>query len=157
MIDIDGDEKLKGTGIYDELNRLIGMITDYDKSFEGSSYIVESNKILKIADSIVKTGKYRINYIKYNLEDYSRLSSSLKKSYGVNKSVKQGVVITTFKPLNYLFGGLNQGMVIVAVNGVNINNKYELDAQLSRYEKEDNVCLKVIKKNGKEAFYHIEI
>ena len=67
------------------------------------------------------------------------------------------VVITTFKPFNYLFGGLNQGMVIVAVNGVEIKNKYELDKQLARYKKGDNVCLKVIKKDGKKAFYHVEV
>ena len=77
--------------------------------------------------------------------------------YGVNKNVEFGVVITTFKPFNYLFGGLNQGFVIVAVNGVEVKNKYELDSQLARYEKKDNVCLKVIKKDGKTSFYHVKV
>ena len=36
-------------------------------------------------------------------------------------------------------------------------NKYELDKQLTRYEKNDNVCLKVIKKNGKIASYHVSV
>ena len=68
-----------------------------------------------------------------------------------------GVVVTTFKPWNYVFGGLNQGMVIVAVNGVEVNNIYELDKQLTRYDKNDNVCLKVIKKNGKIDFYYSKV
>ena len=157
IIEIEGTEEIRGTAIFDELDRVIGMITSFNDLFEGGSFITESNKLLKIADSIVKTGKYNVNYIKYNLEDYSGLSSVVKKSYGVSKKVESGVVITTFKPFNYLFGGLNQGMVIVAVNGVKIKNKYELDKQLARYKKGDNVCLKVIKKDGKKAFYHVEV
>lgn len=157
VVDITGNKGLKGTGIFDELNRLIGIISGYDDNFKDGSFITESNKLLKIADSIVKTGKYNVNYIKYSLEDYNSLSSFLKESYGVNKKVDYGVVITTFKPLDYFLDGLNQGMVIVAVNGVKIKNKYELDKELERYEKNDNVCLKVIKKNGKEAFYHVDI
>lgn len=157
VIDLDGSVALKGSGVFDELNRLIGMITDYDSDFEGSSYIVESNKLIKIADSIVKTGKYKVNYIKYNLVDYNGLSLSLKKSYDVSNKASSGVVIKTFKPINYLFGGLNQGFVIVAVNGVEIKNMHELDKQLARYEKFDNVCLKVIKNNGKVGFYHVMI
>ena len=98
-----------------------------------------------------------LNYIKYNLVDYNGLGYGKKESYGVNKSVSSGVVVKTFKPLNYIFGGLNQGMVIVAINGIEIKNSYELDKQLIRYEKNDNVCLKVIKKNGKVAFYHTKV
>ena len=156
-LQLDGTKTLRGSGVFDELNRLIGMVTNYDEEFIGTSYIVESNKLLKIANSIVETGKYSVNYIKYNLEDYNGLSSLLKKKYGVNKNVEFGVVITTFKPFNYLFGGLNQGFVIVAVNGIEIKNKYEFDGQLARYEKKDNVCLKVIKKDGKTAFYHVKV
>lgn len=157
IVQIKNDGKLNGMGVFDELGRLIGMITGYDSKLEGSSYIVESNKLRKIADSIVKDGKYRINYIKYSLEDYSNLKSALKKSYGVSSIASSGVVITTFKPWNYVFGGLNQGMVIVAVNGVEVNNIYELDKQLTRYDKNDNVCLKVIKKNGKIDFYYVKV
>ncbi len=157
VLQLEGTTSLRGSGVFDELNRLIGMITNYDEEFVGTSYVVESNKLLKIANSIVETGKYNINYIKYNLEDYNGLSSLMKKKYGVNKDVEFGVVITTFKPFNYLFGGLNQGFVIVAVNGVKIKNKYELDSQLARYEKNDNVCLKVIKKDGKIDFYHVKV
>jgi S1-C subfamily serine protease len=157
LIDIDGSKVYKGTGVFDELNRLVGVITGFQDGFSGASFITESNRVLKIADSIVKTGKYNVNYIKYNLEDYSAMSLAIKQSYGVSNKANYGVVITTFKPLSYLFGGLNQGMVIVAVNGVKVKNKYELDKQLARYQKNDNVCLKVIKKNGKVAFYHTDI
>lgn len=153
----DGGIILNGTPVFDELNRLVGMVNGFDANMQGLVYMVDSNKIFKIADSIVKTGNYEINYIKYSLVDYGSLSSSLKDSYGVNSDVKSGVVVVTFKPLNYVFGGLNQGMVIVAVNGVEINSVYDFDRQLSRYEKGDSVCLKVIKTNGKVAFYYVEI
>lgn len=157
IIDVEGNEIINGSGVFDELNRLIGVVSGYDDKFEGGSYITESNKVLKIADSLLKTGKYQINYIKYNLEDYNNLSSYKKTNYGISDKVDKGVVISTFKPISYLFGGLNQGMVIVSVNGVEIKNAYELDKQLDRYDKNSNVCLKVIKKNGKEAFYHVKV
>lgn len=157
VVQIKNDGSLNGMGVFDELGRLIGLITGYESRLEGSSYIVETNKLIKIADSIVKYGKYRLNYIKYSLEDYSNLKSSQKKSYGVSDVASSGVVVTTFKPWNYVFGGLNQGMVIVAVNGVEVNNIYELDKQLTRYDKNDNVCLKVIKKNGKIDFYYSKV
>ena len=48
-------------------------------------------------------------------------------------------------------------MTIVEINGVKIKNGYELDKQLARYNKKDSVCLKVIKKNGKIAYYYVEI
>ena len=157
IVEMQGNNIFKGVSVFDELNRLIGMITSFDDGFDKGSYMTESNKLLKIADSIVKTGKYEVNYIKYSLVDYNGLGSFFKESYGVSNKVESGVVITTFKPLKYIFGGLNQGMTIVAVNGIKVTNGYELDKQLSRYEKKDSVCLKVIKKNGKEAFYHVKV
>lgn len=157
FLQIDGNNRLNGVGVFDKLGKLVGMITGYDDELIGSSYMIDSNKLVKIVDSIVKTGNYNINYIKYNLVDYSRLSSRLKDSYGVSYVAKSGAVVVTFKPLKFVFGGLNQGMVIVAVNGVEINSTYELDKQLSRYEKKSKVCLKVIKKNGKEAFYYVKV
>jgi len=157
MIQLEGDNKLNGTLVYDELERFTGMISGYDSDFSGSCYMIDSNKLVKIADSIIKTGKYNINYIKYSLVDYGILSSRLKKSYGVSNKVNSGVVVVTFKPLKMIFGGLNQGMVITEVNGVKINNTYELDKQLSRYNKKSDVCLTVIKKNGKVAYYYVEI
>lgn len=156
-LQVDSGTMLNGVPVFDELNRLVGMVNGFDSNMQGIVYMVESNKLFKIADSIVKTGNYKVNYIKYSLVDYGSLSSSLKESYGVSSKVISGVVITTFRPLKYIFGGLNQGMTIIEVNGVEINSIYEFDKQLSRYEKKDNVCLKVIKKNGKEAFYYVEI
>jgi S1-C subfamily serine protease len=156
-INLEWSVILNGSGVFDQLNRLIGVVSGMPKGFNGASYIVNSNKLLKIIDSILKSGKYSLNYIKYNLEDYNNLPNFLKKSYGVNKNVNNGVVITVFKPLNYLFGGLNQGMVITAVNGVNVSSKYDLDRQLDRYPKESNVCLSVVKKNGNTTYYYVTI
>lgn len=156
-IKLQGNNIYNGVGLFDSKNRLTGMVTNYIDKLEEGSFFIESNKIVKIADSIIKTGKYKVNYIEYSLVDYASLSSNLKESYDVSEKANTGVIITTFKPLKYIFGGLNQGMVIVAINGVNINNKYELDKQLYRYEKESSVCLKVIKNNGKTAFYYVEI
>jgi len=99
--------------------------------------------------SIVKVGgkNYTANELYESMKDY----------YSVSGNANRGVVVTTFSPFKFLFGGLNQGMVIVAVNGVGINSMYELDKQFSRYEKGDSVCLKVIKKNGKESFFYVEL
>lgn len=155
VIDIVVGDKLQGITVFDKLGRVSGIVSG-TYEYEGS-YVVESNRALKIADSIVKSGNYELNYIKYSLVDYRDLNGSLKEKYGVNVNVKKGVVVITFKPFAFLFGGLNQGMTIVSVNGVEINNTYEMDKQLLRYNKGSKVCLKVIKTNGQEKYYFVKI
>ena len=152
-----GNERLKGTGAFDSLGRLSGIVTGYNKKAINEVYICDVNRIVKIADSIVKTGNYEINYIIYSIVDLSSLSSELRSSYEVSEKNEFGVVIETFKPINYLFGGLNQGMVIISVNGIKINNCFELDNQLIRYKKGSKVCLEVVKKNGKHVYYYVTI
>ena len=157
IVQIQGYDKLKGTALFDELGRLTGMITNFDENFNKQSFVIETDILSKVANLIIKSGNYKPNYIKYKLEDYTNLSNVVKKNYDINKSINKGVVVITFKPLNYIFGGLNQGMTIVAINGVEIKNGYQLDKQLLRYEKDDKVCLTVIKKNGKQAYYYLNV
>ena len=155
VIDVEIADKLKGVTVFDGYGRVSGIVSS-KAEFEGS-YVIDSNRVLKIADSIVKSGKYEGNYIKYSLVDYSDLNNDLRTKYNVNGDVTSGVVVVTFKPFAFLFGGLNQGMTIVAVNGVEINSVYEIDKQLLRYTKGSKVCLKVIKSNGKEKYYFVKI
>lgn len=157
VIQVKGSDSFNGVAVFDVYNRLVGMINGYNSKLDGHSMVVESNKLIKIADSIVKTGKYNVNYIKYKVADYGSLNTVMKNSYDISDSVDKGVAIITFKPLKFIFGGLNQGMVIVAVNGVEVKNVYEFDKQLMRYEKKDSVCLKVIKKSGKIAYYYVKV
>lgn len=147
----------EGMAVADEFGNLVGMVSGNTTKLNENSFIVEVNKLTKIADSIVKSRIYEVNYIKYNLEDYVNLDSYSLNSYKVNKDANYGVVITTFKPLNYIFGGLNQGMVIQMVNSVVVKNIYDLDNQLSRYKKGDTVCLGVVKRNGKVAYYYAKV
>ena len=148
---------LQGVAVFDSNGKLTGIVSGNSSESIGEMYVVESNRVLKIVDSIKKTGNYYVNYIKYNIVDLTELSIELRDSYGVNENVKKGVVITTFKPLKYIFGGLNQGMVIIGVNGVDVDNCYELDKQLIRYKKNSRVSLRVIKSNGKQANYLVKI
>ena len=53
---------------FDELDRFVGMINGFNEKMQGIVYMVDSNKVFKVADSIVKTGNYEVNYIKYSLE-----------------------------------------------------------------------------------------
>ena len=48
-------------------------------------------------------------------------------------------------------------MVITEINGVEISSIYELDKQISRYDKKSTVCLTVVKKNGKIAYYYVKV
>ena len=147
----------EGMPIADELGRLVGILTRNDDKLNQKSYSIDSNKLTKIVESIVNSRKYEPNYIKYNLVDYSSLGKRERDSYKVSEKAQFGVVITTFKPISYVFGGLNQGMVIQAINSVVIKSTYDLDNQLSRYEKGSTVCLEVLKKNGKIAYYYAKI
>ena len=151
-IGITYDSVYDGSAIFNVSGYLVGMFNGSREKMIGKSYSINSNKLIKSADSIIKYGKYESNYIKYTLEDYSSLSVDLKESYDVSDSASYGVVITTFKVFNFLFGKLNQGMVIVEVNGVKIENTYDLDVELIRYNKKDKNCFKVIKTNGKVRY-----
>lgn len=157
IIQTQYEDYKEGMPISDELGRFVGLLTRNDEKLNQKSYSIDSNKLTKIVESIVNSRKYEPNYIKYNSVDYSSLGKRERSSYKVSEKAQFGAVITTFKPLNYVFGGLNQGMVIQTVNSVEIRNTYDLDNQLSRYEKGSTVCLGVLKKNGKIAYYYVKI
>lgn len=156
-IDYSIGETLYGISVFDGMGRLSGIVTNKNNKVNKKVYVCESNRIIKIVDSIIKSGNYKVNYIKYKVVSYSSLDIEQREEYEVSKKAKYGVVVTTFKPFAFLFGGLNMGMVITGVNGVEIKNEYELDKQLLRYKKGSRVCLDVIKTNGKKDYYFVKI
>lgn len=156
-IDYSIGESLFGISVFDSKGRFSGVITGKSVKISKETYVCESDRVVKIADSIIKSGKYKINYIKYKVVSYSSLDVDQRDEYEVNRKIKYGVVVITFKPFSFLFGGLNMGMVITEVNGVEVKNEYEFDRQLLRYKKGSRVCLSVVKKNGKLNYYFVKI
>ena len=73
----------------------------------------------------------------------SELTQREKYLYSVSDEVSRGVVVTSLHYINYFTFGLNQGMVILAVNGVEINDTFDFDYEISKYKKGSYLDLKV--------------
>ena len=79
--------------------------------------------------------------IKYNLLDVNSLTNHEKYLYSLDEGITNGVLVSSVHYLNYIIGGLNQGMVILKVNNVKVDNKYELDNELGKYLKGSKVTI----------------
>lgn len=157
VLDTTISEDISGIGVFDSLGRLTGIVNGAYNDISNLKLMTSVNKIEKIVNSIVKNGNYTPNYIKYSMLDVLSLNKEERQKYDVSNKAKSGVLITSLKPFRYIFGGLNQGMVITQVNGVDVESCAQLDKELSRYDKGSYVSLKVIKKNGKTAVYKEKI
>ena len=143
LLSADIDNYFIGSGVFDKSGQLLGMITNKVKGYSFGVSMLDVNKLYSITYNIINYGKYNKNYIKYNLLDVNSLTNEEKYLYSLDEELTNGVLVSSIHYLNYIFGGLNQGMVILSVNGVEVNNRYELDNKLSKYEDNSYVYFKV--------------
>lgn len=151
-----------GGGVYNEYNNLIGInvgktFYSRESTLEHFSYMININEALIIAKQIKKQGEYKANKISFDIISLESLSLHDKEYFAVSEKAKYGVVIVSFNAVDYIFGELSQGMTIVRVNGVKVENEYDLHKQLIRYQKKCLLDLTVIKRNGKEVHYLAKI
>lgn len=137
------DEEYLGAGVFNLNNQLVGMLAYYLEDYKYGVAFVDSNRILDMITKYVFKGEYNKNYIKYNLLNVSDLTEKEKYLYSVSDGVTRGVLVSSLHYVNYFTLGLNQGMVILSVNGEDVNNVYEFDYEISKYKKGSYLDLKV--------------
>lgn len=157
VLQTDISDSLIGAGAFDENGALMGIVTGRDTKFKMSVQMLDITKLSAIAFNVINYGKYEKNYIKYNLLDVNSLTNYEKYLYSLDEGITSGVLVSSIHYLNYIIGGLNQGMVILRVNDVSVDNCYELDNELSRYKKGARINLLVKTLNNKHKIYRIKL
>ena len=156
------NQKYFGTGVYNDLGQIIGISVRSESlssalPIEGINYVVDISKALKIANSIKNKGVYQANSFSFDIISLGDLDLRDRKYYGVHKSVKAGAIVLSFDPMKYIFGGINQGMAIIQINNVKVENAIDAYYQINRYQKGDTVNLKLINRSGKIVSYDTQI
>lgn len=157
MLTVDISDYLLGAGAFDKKGNLLGIITNRVDGFKNGISMLDVNKLRAICYSLITTGDYAKNYIKYNLLDVNSLTNYEKYLYSLDEGLTSGVLVSSIHYLNYLWGGLNQGMVILGVNDIGVNNRYELDNVLSLYQKGEKVNIKVRTITGVYRTYEVKV
>lgn len=134
-------DNLIGAGVFDLKGGLLGMVVDHEESLRFGTRMLDVNKLYSISYNLINFGEYTKNYIKYNLLDVNSLTNHEKYLYSLDEGITNGVLVSSVHYLNYIIGGLNQGMVILKVNNVKVDNKYELDNELGKYLKGSKVTI----------------
>ena len=142
-ITLEMEENFLGAGIFNLNGKFVGMTSYYLEDYKYGIAFIDSNRILDIITKFVHTGKYEKNYIKYNLLNVYDLTEREKYLYSVSDEVSRGVLVSSLHYVNYFTLGLNQGMVILSVNGQDIDDVFEFDYEISKYKKGSYLDLKV--------------
>lgn len=151
-----------GVPVYDQIGQVVGITTHTvtkteQDLIERMIYFVNINEALLIAKKIKEDSHYIKNQFKFKTISLESLSISQRKYYGVYEKQNSGVVVLSEYFFRYIFGGLNKGMIITQINGVDVQNEYDIHKQLLRYNKNSIVMLKLINKRGKVTFQKVKI
>lgn len=142
-ITLEVKENFLGAGIFNLNSKFVGMVTGFLDDYNYGVAFIDSNRVLDIITKLVHTGKYDKNFIKYNLLSVYELSEREKFLYSVSDEVSRGVLVSSLHYVNYFTLGLNQGMVILSVNGEDVDDVFEFDYEISKYKKGSYLDLKV--------------
>ena len=157
LLSVEISDYLIGAGVFDQRNQLLGIVTGRLDNYNMGISMLDVNKLYVICYHLINEGEYSKNYIKYNLLDVNSLTKHEKYLYSLDEELVNGVLVSSIHYLNYLVGGLNLGMVILKVNGVNVSNCYQLDNELSKYKKGSKVELTVKKISGNHKVYRVKL
>ena len=157
LLSLDVNDYFIGAGVFDNSNQLMGIVTGRPNKYNMGIKMLDVNKLYAICYHIINDGEYNKNYIKYNLLDVNSLTKQEKYLYSLDEELVNGVLVSSIHYLNYLVGGLNQGMVILKVNGISVNNCYELDNELSKYKKGSTLEFTIRKISGNHKVYRIKV
>ena len=142
FISDDVEDYFIGSAMFDSSSQLMGLVVSRDADSRNGLRVVDIDKLIAICEDLISFGSYQKKYLKADLVNVNSLTDHDKYLYSV-EGLNDGVLVTSIHYLNYLFGGLNQGMVILSVNGNNINSIYELDNILLNYRIGDIIYVKI--------------
>ena len=121
-------------------------------SFAGYAFAVPSSIVKKVSGDLIKFGNVQRGYLGIVLGD---LDSEKAEEYGVK--VKEGVYVRAFSDNSAAkAGGVNEGDVIVKVDGRNINSVPELQQSIGLHKPGDKVNL-TVNRDGKEKDINVTL
>ena len=137
-----------GGALVDANGRLIGInsaIATPTGTFAGYSFAIPVNLVKRIADDLIKYGKYKRAYLGV---DIATMDSNLANE--LNIPYTQGVWIKALDPQGSAArSGVQPNDIIVKLNGKNVTTVPELQELVGRSKAGDDVALTVVR-NGKE-------
>lgn len=157
LLSVDISNDFIGAGVFNKKGQLLGIVTNKVEKYNMGVSMLDVNKLYAITYNLINYQEYRKNYIKYNLLDVNSLTKEEKYLYSLDEGLTNGILVSSIHYLNYIFGGLNQGMVILSVNGVTVDNRYELDNELSKYKDGSYVLVKVRTITNSYKTYRIKL
>jgi len=157
LLSVDIDDYLIGAGVFDKRGQLLGIITSRNEKYNMGVTMLDVNKLVIVSYQLINNGTYDKNYIKYNLLNVNSLTNHEKYLYSLDEELTKGVLVSSIHYFNYFIGGLNQGMVIYKVNGIDVENCYEFDNELAKYEKGTYVYLSVKTITNKDKVYRVKV
>jgi serine protease Do len=144
-----------GGALVDVNGRLIGInsaIATPTGTFAGYSFAIPVNLVKRIADDLIKYGKYKRAYLGV---DIATMDSNLANE--MNIPFTQGVWIKALDPQGSAArSGVQPNDIIVKLNGKNVTTVPELQELVGRSKAGDAVALTVVR-NGKEKNIEVEL
>jgi serine protease Do len=140
-----------GGALVDVQGRLVGIntaILSRNGGFQGVGLAVPGNMVAQVADSLVKTGKVVRGYLGVGIQN---ITPSLADSLALPEN--KGVLVSEVVPgAPAAEAGLQEGDVIVAVNGQPVNDANELKLQISAIAPGSKLNLDILRNGEKNAF-----
>ena len=142
-----------GGALVNTIGELIGIntaISTHTGSFEGYSFAVPSNIVLKVVNDIMEFGDVQRAFIGVNIRD---MNAALAAELGLEEV--RGVYVAGLSENGAAAdAGLEVGDIIIAVDGVEVRKTSELQEQISKHRPGDEVEV-VVSREGKKKEYAI--
>jgi serine protease Do len=127
--------------------KLIGIntaIITHTGSYEGYSFAIPVNLMVKVVDDIIKTGSYQRGYLGVEIQD---LDDDYAKENDLN--ISKGVVVKKLKTgSSARAAGVQVEDIITSVNGQDVKSGNELMEKVASVRVGETVILKVVRSNN---------
>jgi serine protease Do len=127
--------------------KLIGIntaIVTHTGSYEGYSFAIPVNLMVKVVEDIIKTGSYQRGYLGVEIQD---LDDDYAKENDLN--ISKGVVVKKLKTgSSARAAGVQVEDIITSVNGQDVKNGNELMEKVASARVGETVVLKVVRSNS---------
>lgn len=135
-----------GGALVDVNGKLVGIntaIASQTGLYQGYSFAVPSAIVKKVMDDLLQFGEVRRGILGVSIEN---LDAEKAETHGID--ILQGVYVAgVSKSSGAAKAGIEQGDVIVEVEGKVVNNSSELQEQIARFRPGDKVNVRLLRKN----------
>jgi S1-C subfamily serine protease len=149
LIQVDAPVNFGNSGgpLFDTSGRVVGIADARIDPTQGDgiSYAISSNKVKRVADSIISKGSFPYPYLGVNLVDITPLQVTQKGLPSAN-----GALVTVAPGGPAATAGVQTGDVIVSIDGVAVNSVDDLTSYLGEYKSPaDSAILELLRGSGK--------